>query len=146
MAVMTAGFGVLAFGWWLPTVATAFGWVCNFGLGVLDASVKGAANIPGGRFWVAGPSDGWLAVFYLAVAAAIFLPRFLPAFRWRVALFASWCGLGLIGSLGAQPQNHALRCTVIAVGHGGAELLELPDGKTLLYDAGRLGSPPAERN
>ncbi len=139
--VMTAGFGVLAFGWWLPPLAAVFAWICNFGLHVLDATVKWAANFPGGRFWVAGPDDGWLAVFYLAVGAAIFLPRWLPAFRWRVALFGGWCGLGLIGSLGAQPQNHALRCTFIAVGHGGAELLELPDGKTLLYDAGRLGSP-----
>jgi competence protein ComEC len=34
-----------------------------------------------------------------------------------------------------------LDCTVISVGHGCAVLLELPSGQTLLYDAGRLGSP-----
>jgi competence protein ComEC len=72
MIVMAAGFGVLAFGWWLPPLAAVFGWVCNLGLHILDASVKWAANLPGGRFWVAGPNDGWLAVFYLAVATAIF--------------------------------------------------------------------------
>ncbi len=141
MVVMTAGFGVLAFGYLFPPLASVLGTTCSGGLQVIDSCVKAGANFPGGRFWVAGPTEAWLAVFYLAIAAAIFLPRWAPPMRWRAALFGAWCGLGLFGSLGAQSPAHALRCTFIAVGHGGAELLELPDGKTLLYDAGRLGSP-----
>ena len=31
-----------------------------------------------------------------------------------------------------------LRCTFLAVGHGGAILVELPGGGVLLYDAGSL--------
>lgn len=37
------------------------------------------------------------------------------------------------------PPPGELQCTFIAVGHGSAALLELPGGRTLLYDAGRLG-------
>ena len=40
---------------------------------------------------------------------------------------------------GQQP----LRCSFVAVGHGTSVLLELPDGRTILYDAGRMGSPQA---
>jgi competence protein ComEC len=34
-----------------------------------------------------------------------------------------------------------LRCTFLSVGHGTCVVLELPNGQTLLYDAGSLGSP-----
>jgi competence protein ComEC len=36
-----------------------------------------------------------------------------------------------------------LRTTFISVGHGCSALIELPGGKTVLYDAGQLGSPLA---
>ena len=36
-----------------------------------------------------------------------------------------------------------LDCTFLSVGHGEAVVVELPGGRTLLYDAGRLGSPVA---
>ena len=34
-----------------------------------------------------------------------------------------------------------LDCSFVAVGHGACVVLEAPDGETLLYDAGALGSP-----
>ncbi len=41
----------------------------------------------------------------------------------------------------ADPRG--LRCTFLSVGHGEAVVLELPDGRTLLYDAGRMAAPTA---
>src|SRR5205823_5258557 len=38
-----------------------------------------------------------------------------------------------------------LRCTFLAVGHGGCTVLETPDGRTLLYDAGALAGPDVTR-
>ncbi len=38
-----------------------------------------------------------------------------------------------------------MRCTFLAVGHGGCTVLEAPDGRTLLYDAGALGGPEGDR-
>jgi competence protein ComEC len=140
-AVVVSGMGVLAFGWWLPSLASAFGWLCDLNLAILENTVKWAAHVPGARFWVAGPSDVWLIVFYLAVAAAMFIPRWLPPLRWRIALLGGWCGVGLIGAAPLHVGGDTLRCNFVAVGHGGAALLELPSGRTLLYDAGRLGSP-----
>jgi competence protein ComEC len=139
---MLSGLGVMLFGAWLPPVAAMFAWVCNFSLNILDGAVKWFAHQPGGRFWVAGPSDAWLAAFYLGVVLVLLAPRWLPSLRWRVALLTALCGIGLIGALPVQAGNsHALLCDFISVGHGGAELLELPNGRKLLYDAGRMGAP-----
>ncbi len=38
-----------------------------------------------------------------------------------------------------------LRCTFLAVGHGGCTAIETPDGRTLLYDAGSLAGPDVTR-
>jgi competence protein ComEC len=43
----------------------------------------------------------------------------------------------LFGSTRPPP----LACTFLAVGHGGCAVLELPQGQTILYDAGRMGLP-----
>ena len=37
--------------------------------------------------------------------------------------------------------RQGLRCTFLSVGHGESIVLELPDGRTVLYDAGRLSAP-----
>ena len=57
-----------------------------------------------------------------------------------MALLAGWTALGLAGGWrGAEA--HSLRCTLLAVGHGEAVVVELPTGRTLLYDAGRFSAP-----
>ncbi len=137
--IVASGMGVLVFGWWLPPVAGLFGWFCNLSLAILENTVKWAAALPGARFWVAGPSEIWLAVFYLAVAIAMF-GRW-PPLRWQAALLGGWCAVGLLGAVWLHSPGDTLRCSFVAVGHGGAALVELPDGRSLLYDAGRLGSP-----
>ena len=49
--------------------------------------------------------------------------------------------MGLVVPLALAPPADRLQCTVLSVGHGAAVVVELPGGQTLLYDAGRLGSP-----
>ena len=36
-----------------------------------------------------------------------------------------------------------MACTFLSVGHGCATVVELPDGRTILYDAGQFSSPGA---
>jgi competence protein ComEC len=72
----------------------------------------------------------------------------IPALRarrlWSAALLAAWIAVGCCVP-GDAPSTAAtgekLECTFVAVGHGTSVLLELPDGRALLYDAGTLGSP-----
>jgi competence protein ComEC len=141
--LMGAGFGILLFGWIVPPLGAAFGWVCNVMLTWLDAVVHSAARWPGSYFWTPGPSDGWLVALYVTALATLIIPRATLPTRWRLAIASGWCGVALFVSLPLPRSANELRCTFVSVGHGCAVVLELPDGKTLLYDAGRLGSPTA---
>jgi competence protein ComEC len=52
--------------------------------------------------------------------------------------------VGLLCAAVRLPSDE-LRCTFLAVGHGGCTVLETADGRTLLYDAGALGGPDVAR-
>jgi competence protein ComEC len=103
--------------------------------------VAAARHWPGNHFWVPGPADWWLAGFYGALLVWMLVPRFAPPRRWCAALAAGWIGLGLVLPLAIPRGPEQLACTFLSVGHGEAVVVELPGGQTLLYDAGRLGTP-----
>ena len=140
---MATGFGIFLFGWIAPPVAAVFGWLCDLNLAFMQASVDAVRNWPGNHFWVGGPANWWLAVFYCAILAWVAAPRFAPPRRWCLALAAGWVALGLSLPLVTARDRDRLDCTFLSVGHGSAVVVELPGGQTLLYDAGRLGSPTA---
>ncbi len=140
---MAAGFGIFALGWLTPLIAELLGWICDANLAFMETAVNLARDWRGNHFWVSGPADWWLLGFYGALAVAVFARRFAPPPRWCFAMLAGWIAAGL-----ALPQiwsrdTDRLQCTILSVGHGAAVVIELPGGKTLLYDAGRLGSPVA---
>ncbi len=101
----------------------------------------GARHWPGNHTWVSGPANWWLIGFYGAIVCWALVPRVVPPLRWCLALAAGWSALGLTTSLLPWRTSDRLECTFLSVGHGAAVIVELPGGKTLLYDAGRLGSP-----
>ena len=70
-----------------------------------------------------------------AVAAALAL---------GAAAGLGWLCVGLLCGAARLPSDE-LRCTFLAVGHGGCTVMETPDGRTLLYDAGALGGPDVTR-
>jgi competence protein ComEC len=73
----------------------------------------------------------------LALASALIRLPIPHRCVWRALALWTACGL----AWGLRPAERGdLKCTFLSVGHGCAVLLELPDGKTLLYDAGTLGS------
>ena len=59
---------------------------------------------------------------------------------WQFLALASWLVIGLL-AVGWNSPKQDLRCSFLAVGRGSCVVLELPDGETILYDAGSLGSP-----
>lgn len=142
--------------------------VFDWGLHALIHVVELTSAVPGGAVSFPSPPAWWIAGFYLGMAAcwlpegwrAGLLGRLARAGRRfagpvptapsrttspfparRAAALLAWCAVGLLTPVVrplvvANPDE--LRCTFLSVGHGGATLVECPNGRTLLYDAGQL--------
>ena len=143
-----SGFGVLLLGWLLPPLGDACGWLCDASLYVVEWFILGGRAL-GGYYWLPAPPGWWIALFYIALGLYAAFPRLRPSRLWCGAIAAAWISGALLfssrfpqaASNFSQPDSRPLVCTFVAVGHGTCVLLELPDGRTLLYDAGRLGAP-----
>ncbi len=131
----------------VPPLADVFGWVCEQSLALTQWLMTISAAPGWGHLWVAGPPLWLVLVFYALLAAFQFAVMRLPR-RWWLALLALWLTINIAGGATAARARRMvweqpLRCSFVAVGHGTSVLLELPDGRTILYDAGRMGSPQA---
>lgn len=136
--VLWLGYLLIFAGWSFPWIAPVFAVPFDAGLTLLLSLVKRGAGLPFGHFDVAGPPDWWLMGYY-SLFAGLYLFRFRlarPRF-WGAVLILCWTAFGL--AVTARPDSpRGLRATFLSVGHGSAILLEFPNGKTLLYDAGAL--------
>jgi competence protein ComEC len=146
MAVaLFAGFGVMVFGGVLPYVAELCGSICDASLWSMEQCIAWALAWRGNHCWLPAPPYWWVFVFYTVAAVWLAIPVLRPARSWCGAILLTWLAWGLWLTAGpvarAQPESsRTLTCTFVAVGHGTSVLMELPSGKTLLYDAGRLGT------
>ena len=165
---MVSGFGVLLWGAWLPPMAKLCAVVCDWNLRMLEGMIDKAAAWGPGHYWVPGPRGWWLAGAYLIIGAAIlecwpvtmkfFTPdgptraavnaTRLSSGRWSfgrykctAALLAIWSAVGFGAAWLLPLRGPGLDCMFVSVGHGCAVVVELPGGKVLLSDAGRLGAP-----
>jgi competence protein ComEC len=140
-AALLSGFAVMMLGPIAPALAAPFAWTCNACLWFTDTAVDLAASVPGSHFWVAGPGWAWTIAFYVGLIAWAALPvSRVPAWR-GVALLAAWSIASYGSSAIVHRPDDKLECTFLSVGHGCSVVVRFPDGKVLLYDAGRLGSP-----
>lgn len=146
-AAMACGFLCLVAGIAWEPAAVPFGWACDRLFGGLSGLVATAAAVPGGHLWCAGPPAWTVHVGYALLATLAWaLPRAWAARPTPWLVFAAaWCGLALAtGAAGGRmPPPESLAVTMVSLGHGSGILVESPDGRTLLYDAGRLGAPGA---
>jgi competence protein ComEC len=130
---LLAGFALLLLGA-IPPLTFLTGLTLSWS----DALVRFADDLPGTSVYVPTPAYGWVIAFYGLLAAYILMADR----RWLAALLA-WLILGLVGW--PKPATDELRITVLAVGHGGCTVLETPDGRTLVYDAGSMAGPDTTR-
>jgi len=137
---LLAGFGVLACGPWCGPLASVLGGICRICLDAMANIVATAADLPGSHVWVCGPPGWWMWGFYLGLLAWIAGLRTRVAPRWAWSILVLWTTLGL--AVSTLPKTSAqVTCTFLAVGHGNATLIEWPDGRAMLVDAGQLGPP-----
>jgi competence protein ComEC len=139
-----AGFATLMAAPVAPPVAAAAGWVCGESLWAIERLLRWGESLAGGHFWMAGPPLWAVLAFYIGLGAATLIVRDWGT-RWTFGRGVGW-GLLTAAVLGLlfiprTTRDDAVRVTFIAVGHGTSVLVEWPDGRNLLYDAGRLGGP-----
>jgi competence protein ComEC len=127
-------------------LGTIAGWpfarVTEWCLAACERLVHLGDRLPFGQVYAPAPPTWWLVGFYLLVAAVVLFDG-RRARNCFVAVLV-WLFIGL--ALGLQPRtSDEARVTFLAVGHGGCVVIEAPDGRVLLYDAGTTAGPDAVR-
>lgn len=128
---------------WTP-LGAPFAWVTRWCLAGCDSLVRFGESLPGSYTYVGTVPDWWLWFFYAGLLAVLIVRPLQQRWRWAASAGLAWLCIGLLSGAIAVPADE-LRCTFLAVGHGGCTVLETPDGRTLLYDAGALGGPDVTR-
>ena len=90
-----------------------------------------------GHTYVTAPPQWWLIGFYVLTVSFAIVDQWRGRIFWSSRAALVWSVIGLLVSLQPPPEK-GLRCSVLSVGHGLSVLLELPNGQTLLYDAGGM--------
>jgi len=125
-------------------LAFAIGGATRLSLSALTSVVDWADRLPLGHLWLGAPDTLWLVGFYVLVAVALWLPAANRRPAWCAAALLAWAGVGLAFALDRAPPD-GLRVTFLAVGHGGATVLEAPDGRVMLVDCGAMTGPEVTR-
>jgi competence protein ComEC len=129
------GFGMLLF----PPLAFVFSYPVRWSLWLCEYLVDLAEAWPVHVYLPTIP-EILIWIFYI-IFFAFLMQRFLrPRWRWGVVVGLGWLCMTLTAGA-AWPPRGELRCTFLAVGHGGCAVIEAPDGRTLLYDAGAMNGP-----
>jgi competence protein ComEC len=141
---LLSGFMVLILAPWCWPLALVPAAVTQWSLACCDGLVQWGAGLPGAYWHVPDLPGWWLWGFYLVLLSALTLEALWQRPFYCLAAGLFWLALGLVVGL-APTASGTFRCTFVAVGHGGCTVIETPDGRTLLYDAGAMAGPDVTR-
>ncbi len=142
LALLLAGLTLATSAIW-PPLGAPFAWACGWSLHGTEVIVRHATTWPGGHGFGPGPHPVGVGAFYaiLAVATVAMASRWsAPRVRaWWFATIVAGAGLAISPLLPTRPDVAV--ADVWAVGHGLSVAVRSPDGRTLLYDAGKMSDP-----
>ena len=143
--VMLSGLGVLLFGWGAPALADCCGQLLDGSLAMIQWMVASCQQIPCSHMWDAGPTPIAVSIFYSVLAIEFLFQPLRRAGPLWVFLVLLWSALGwgwpTWEARYSQRRHEQFAGTFINVGHGSSVLLQLPEGRNVLYDCGTLGGP-----
>jgi competence protein ComEC len=141
---LIAGFFVLLLTpvcWPLAAVAAS---ITQGSLAGCEALVRWSAAWPFAYTYLSNVPSWWLWPFYIGLLGFLMLEPLRQRWQWGLLGGLAWMCVGL-GSAALHRPPLEFRCTFVAVGHGGCTVLELPEGRTCLYDAGAIVGPDVTR-
>ena len=135
--ILCAGMAVVVTAGFAAVVAAP---VIQWSSRVLLELVANGERVPGCYFYVIGPSLLWVCVYYTVLGVWMMRERLCLRRRaaWAIVLLAANVYV-LTHARHAAPDHP--RVTFLAVQHGLSALVEFPDRRTLLYDAGSARYP-----
>jgi competence protein ComEC len=134
------GFALLLLGPSFPILAPVLAWPLDGVLRLMQYLIDRTDPLPGAWTYLPDLTLAGVLLFYAVLFLGLASPR--PSARWRVLFVGGpiWLALVLLVPFRSHTPDE-LRVTFLSVGHGGCVVLELPDGRVLLYDAGSLRGP-----
>jgi competence protein ComEC len=141
---LLSGFAMLLIALVVPPLAAPFAWLTSLSLSGSELLIHLVEGLPGAYWYVPDLPVWWLWCFYLLLLAGMVLPLLRRYWLWVGLALLSWLCLGLGIGLW-RPATGEVTCTFLAVGHGGCVVLETPDGRTVVYDAGAIAGPEVTR-
>ncbi len=139
-----AGFLLLLAGVLCPPLTGLLAPIVHYSLACCEALVNIGGRLPYAYCYIGTIPDWWLWVFYVGLLAVLTQAPLRRRWRWAGMAGLGWLCAGLAAGAARMPGDE-LRCTFLAVGHGGCTVLETPDGRIMLYDAGSLAGPEVTR-
>ena len=141
---LLAGFMLLLFAPLLWPLALVFAFITQWSLAGCELLVDLGSRLPGAYWYVPDVPGWWLWFFYAVLLGFLTLETLRRRRRLFFLAALGWLLIGLGVNLFSFGTNE-MRCTFVAVGHGGCTVLETPDGRILLYDAGAISGPDVTR-
>ena len=144
LALLLAGLTLALSAFW-PPLGWPSAWACGKCLVLTEFLVRWGKNLSWGHHFVPGPSWILVAIFYalLALATLALGCRWKSARGWWLALVVFSFGLSSLPMFSTRPTTPEVE--FLAVGHGLAVVVRSPEGRTALYDCGKMGDPHVGR-
>lgn len=136
--VMWTGYAFFGVCLLIPQAAAPFGGIFDIGLTIVNSIVMVAGNWRFGHLSVPSPPTWWLAGFYLLITIDLVRPALMGRRLRRQSFLLAWVAVGLASGFLPGKTGDSLHVTTLDVGHGGAILIEMPNGRTLLFDCGSM--------
>ena len=138
---LLAGFIGIVLGSFISPIALVATWVIFPCLWLCGKLVDLALLVPMGHFYLPDFPFWLIPLGYFSVFIWLNWALLLPRYAWH-CIAALWTLL-FIFPIRIPPRD--LCVTFLAVGHGTCVVLETPDGKVLVYDAGSISGPEVSR-